>query len=441
MSTVRIVMVVTVVSAALGACVPPKPRPIHSHRGPSTPIAIGATAIAAQDGKTGVEMQFQCAHHLLQIVCTGSKCDRQVETQPAECAPNQQVTLISPWGTPASAALPATGKVFFPVDWRSSDIDPSAADARARVAQGWRVTAERLNTEWTPPADQIPLMLRALDPAGLDLSTQPEPRAVTLEVVELDAKALVAGGRSTIEVTVRNRGPGVAYRVVAQTRSSIESLHGIRIGLGRIEPGAVASNHAIVPLPRDLTEGDAMVVVTLSEANHSQDATLSRRFKISAPRAEQAVVMFRCHFDGLAGEDKPQLDLRKPVKVQCILRNEGGPRAMGTVTARLGPKGTPLATSVVLTPGKTELAHFSFTVNAPLGSPIDVVATLSGPNVIAASTTVHGVVGRAAVCPSGKLTRSEYKKKRDELQKALQAGALTQQEFDSYDAELILCIE
>ena len=45
------------------------------------------------------------------------------------------------------------------------------------------------------------------------------------------------------------------------------------------------------------------------------------------------------------------------------------------------------------------------------------------------------------VCPHGRLTREKYRAKRAELKAALDAGELTQEEFDSYDAELVGCLE
>ncbi len=45
------------------------------------------------------------------------------------------------------------------------------------------------------------------------------------------------------------------------------------------------------------------------------------------------------------------------------------------------------------------------------------------------------------VCPEGKLTRKQYKTKRDALKKALASGGITQEEFERYDAELVGCLE
>jgi len=45
------------------------------------------------------------------------------------------------------------------------------------------------------------------------------------------------------------------------------------------------------------------------------------------------------------------------------------------------------------------------------------------------------------VCPEGRLTRKQYKAKRDALKKALAAGGITAEEFERYDAELVGCLE
>jgi len=41
----------------------------------------------------------------------------------------------------------------------------------------------------------------------------------------------------------------------------------------------------------------------------------------------------------------------------------------------------------------------------------------------------------------GPLTRDAYRIKRKRLQAALAAGALSQEEFDGYDSEMVCCIE
>ncbi|MBS1118364.1 MAG: hypothetical protein H6Q90_592 [Deltaproteobacteria bacterium] len=48
---------------------------------------------------------------------------------------------------------------------------------------------------------------------------------------------------------------------------------------------------------------------------------------------------------------------------------------------------------------------------------------------------------KKAKCPEGTFSRERYDKKRAKLQKALDDGSMTQDEFDTYDAELIRCLD
>jgi len=58
-----------------------------------------------------------------------------------------------------------------------------------------------------------------------------------------------------------------------------------------------------------------------------------------------------------------------------------------------------------------------------------------------ARTTITGVVRKPKLCTPGALTQAQYQAKIADLRAALAASALTQQEYDSYDAELINCLK
>lgn len=49
--------------------------------------------------------------------------------------------------------------------------------------------------------------------------------------------------------------------------------------------------------------------------------------------------------------------------------------------------------------------------------------------------------GRRKICLAGQLTRAQYRAKLAELRAAVAAGDLTQAEFDSYDAQLVTCLQ
>jgi hypothetical protein len=71
---------------------------------------------------------------------------------------------------------------------------------------------------------------------------------------------------------------------------------------------------------------------------------------------------------------------------------------------------------------------------------IDVVARDPGSGV-SGSHELKVLVARPKICPSGKLTRPEFVKKREELRKTLEAGVISQEEYERYEAELVGCME
>ena len=74
-----------------------------------------------------------------------------------------------------------------------------------------------------------------------------------------------------------------------------------------------------------------------------------------------------------------------------------------------------------------------------------VVAVVTSGNAPPASATSKLRLATEAplhgLCERGALTRDAYRIKRNSLEAALAAAALTQQEFDRYDAALVRCIE
>lgn len=67
---------------------------------------------------------------------------------------------------------------------------------------------------------------------------------------------------------------------------------------------------------------------------------------------------------------------------------------------------------------------------------------MKAPNAPAVQQQISiAVVEFHGICKQGKLTRDAYLRKRKQLQDALASGALSQQEFDGYDAEMVSCLE
>ena len=151
----------------------------------------------------------------------------------------------------------------------------------------------------------------------------------------------------------------------------------------------------------------------------------------------------KCYFEGKAGEKHPELDVEGTIKARCVIRNVGASPASVVLGAAVEQPNKVLAQSsskdLKIEPGKVAIARFEFRLPAQtsIGDSLTIVALL---NDVVRSRIV-GVVRKVGVCPSGPISRSNYKKKRAELVKARDAGALSGDEFDQYDAALVLCIE
>jgi hypothetical protein len=78
----------------------------------------------------------------------------------------------------------------------------------------------------------------------------------------------------------------------------------------------------------------------------------------------------------------------------------------------------------------------------PIDAPVEIAITVrdrdSGRS---ARTSITGVVRKPRLCTPGQLTQAQYQAKIADLKAALSAQALTQEEYDRYDAELINCLK
>jgi hypothetical protein len=454
----KTILLVAVLAALAGGCAQALKTPFEVHRGTSKPK--GPEQEASMDGER-LRIQMACTREVVEFYCEGIDCDkprtgprqprRWVErrSESAECE-DHAVTLVSPWGTASSARPESDGSTSFVVDWGASEIEPLASDAISRLRGEWRLTAGEASFEWVPTEAVARMMLEAIATAvGVDMSLAQETRAVDLEVLELklaEAK-LRAGESSTLRLTIRNNGPGFAYRTAVQTRSSTPSLHGLHVSFGLIHPGASKSRDFRVRIPANETDTEARVVLLVENANDSKVRTTSHRFSIEPGEAlprEGLQVGVRCHFQGHAGEARPEIDARRPVHVQCVLHNSGSRPAAVEVTASLEGTEQTRSRGVNVAPGKTQVVDLDFKVPADtqLGTALVVLASFSGEGLARGEPQrLTAVVGRPQVCPGARITREEYRRRHEALRGALASGALTQDEFDEYDAELILCIE
>jgi hypothetical protein len=353
-----------------------------------------------------------------------------------------QVSIRAPWGRVYSAISDANGAVEIPLDWTTTGVDPLAVGAAEQIATGWLVYSDE--------ARAIPLKIepgdteRMLSAIGAATDTQYEVGAANEKAVlsaEFSPGLPLAQGRSgTLSLVVTNSGPQPAYRVIAKLRSGVEALHGHQLSFGRIDPGKTKTKTRSVAIPSNLDERSALVVAEVSYFNGEAIET-KKKFDIVPPA--KGVEPPR----GLAMDCKlatAEVAPGERVRIDCELRNLGNETAKelsiavsirGVVSRNLAPQSLPGAASA-----KLELIGLTL-ASEQQGAEVPVIvrATALGLRPVERSFSIR-IASFATKCKT-LYTRDEYKAKRKRLQVALDSGALTQKEFDKYDAALVGCLQ
>lgn len=383
------------------------------------------------------------------FVLTIKYVDRTEETRERCMEPLADAILTTPWGRTlrgVSDEPDAYGRATlrFAPDARAVQLDP--LDRRTwKIGEPWRVRHAMLKQDlaWTPTADELESFVTAIGISlGIDATLAPAHQPPELVVTNLHVTndEILAGGTSVLELSVQNRGQGPAYRVHANIRSSLDELHGLQFSFGKIDPGATAVRRARVELAENIEETSAMLVLVFSEANGFAPANFSRRFPVrvvaTAPR-----LAVSCR----PASGDTTVDAGEIVRLRCEVKNEGGRMATDVTTHATvgGQRASSRATHIAPRDAET----VDVPIRIPTGAAIDqqlvieVVAAEPAVGGQRATTRVAVTIRRPRVCPSGKLTRAEYRSKRAELERARTAGDLTADEFDRYDAELVGCLD
>jgi hypothetical protein len=347
----------------------------------------------------------------------------------------------TPWGAVVRGVWPDNGHVTFTPDWSRTGLDPLDDHTADELAQPWRL----VDAQWVPdPADtrrMVALIGDATDTQPVVVSGGPPPR---LEVAALDVAggAVEPGGATTLTVRVANKGEGDAYRVRVLTRSSVPSLHDKTLSFGHIAPGAEKTRSLTVHVPLTENAADTMLVLSFSEANGFVPHDVSRRVAIR-PTVDAPVLAAACT---IVDHDpaRPELDAGEHIDVRCSVDNHGPSAAVVVVGVAVGRD------PAVASQPKQIAANGSQVYDVPvvvprglaLDSTVEIAAQASDLRYHrTADATIVGVVHRPKLCMPGQLTRAEYEAKIAELRKTLEAGDLTQAEFDRYDAELVGCLQ
>jgi hypothetical protein len=325
--THKALFVSSAIALISSACAHATRTPVHVHRSPPhSPAPQGEVVLERGE----LRIPFTCTKDIVEVYCEGTDCTSERRTNSSTCVGGElSVTLISPWGSASKSPIEADSTAQFAIDWAVSGVEPLAEDAGFRLSNGWQLAVDDVTVDWVPPQATLPLMIEAVAAAaGIDMTIAEETRPVDLEVTAVVETKLRMGAKASLLFTVRNNGPGVAYRAVVLTSSNVRSLHGLQVSFGLLQAGEAKTKQVDVVIPRDETDTEAKLTLT-AQANQVPLRTTTQRFAI------------------------------KP----------------------------------------------------------------------------------ASMCPDGSITRDEYRRRHEALFEALKAGALAQDEFDAYDAELILCID
>lgn len=352
-----------------------------------------------------------------------------------------RVVARAPWGQDIPGTWNGPAYLEFPIDWKSTGVDPLADNAAAVVAQPWSVSG----TQWTPTPAEAQAIVELIGKATeteTDLVKGGSPPNLEVTAFEVEGNALHAGEPETLKVRISNRGPGIAYRVAATTRSSVDALHGRRLSFGTIPPGTDKVRTLSLTVPETETERDTMLVLQLTEGNGAAPHNVNRRIPIAPSTAAPALTL-RCAVEGKPA--RPDLDAGQQMMVQCTVDNTGKADAKQVeldLTVAAGPPTHSLPQAIA----PAQHVVFNMPLVVPRDLPIDAAVEIAitardRPSSRTARTTIIGVVRKPRLCVPGQLTREQYRAKLTELRAEVVAGDLTQAQLDRYDAELVACLK
>jgi hypothetical protein len=433
------------VAIALAACA--QQQPYLRLRGAPTATTTVSRPVFDAAGLR-LDVATVCRVSIIEHWCplTNPRCRPNPEvrkTEQAQCPKDLEVKDVSvraPWGQVFPAAVSA-GVVTAKVDWAGAGIDPADAQATKLLAAAWTIHSDDglVDASFDPAEADVTAEIAAINHANGDdggEAAASEHAALTAAFVSEPG----ADGVNRVGLSVTNRGPDPAYKVVAHLRSSSTTLHGLELAFGRIASGETKTKAKDISLTGDPDEPNPTVVAAITAANAPPASATGRVHLQSARRASPPALALACTL-----VDKEPAPGQR-VRVQCESSNTGDTPVRGVAyqialdKAAAKPVGGP--------PELAGHAHVAFELvptlpaNAKLGSTLAIVITMTAPSAAPVQQKLSvEVVEFHGMCRQGKLTRDGYRAKRKRLETALAAGALSQDEFDKYDSELVSCIE
>jgi len=366
--------------------------------------------------------------------------------EPAPCGGGEgervvRVDATSPWGRRIPVELRGDTAVV-PVDWTDVGDDPFDPELPDRLRGTWRFEAGRSTWQWTPTPAEITLMIQALgDAIDTQIAVEhggPPPELAVTELVVEGAGALRLGEPSRVRLTITNRGKGSAYRVIGTTRSSHPRLHGLRFSFGLVRPGATKTRVREVTIPMSEYEPEVTTVVVFSEADGFGPPNHVARLAVI--KVARPALALSCELDG---DDTGKVAAGQRIRITCKMRNEGQATARDLVVTATLAGSSIERKEVALDPAREATVHLPLYVPFGVreGERLSVTVDAREPEFgTSTSTTVALVVSTAAVCRE-RLSRDDFNERRRKLSDLRDQGALSREEFEKFEAELVQCLE
>jgi hypothetical protein len=330
------------------------------------------------------------------------------------------------------------------IDWNAVGTAPSGPPDATRLGRGWSVQSADGHL-------QAPLMLS--DPEVKALVAQIRPAAPVSdepddvvghpgEHAELNvtlSSASDAKGTNRIQVAISNRGPNPAYQVAVHLRSSSPVIHGAYVAVGQIKPGDIAQKAKRLAALSATDELDPMVTVEVTAWN-AAPVRASKRVQLAASKTPRPPpLQLVC-----ASIDKTVVPGQQ-VRIHCDVTN---PNAMAVQGVALQiAMGAASAVPAASAPPIKPHARAALILAAPApaeahaGAPLPILITLNASDAVPVQQQIVQPISAGVLCAQGKLTPAAYAAQHTRIHDKLQAGALSQDDFDDRDAELVNCIE
>lgn len=439
------ILLVVVMLVGLRGCTP---EPYHRVKGPihSSVSAVRPTfdASGVWLGITGISCHVTVVEHwcpLSNPKCTpdpivvdpivvkeeSTACSRDVEPS--------RVSLRTPWQQAYPAKF-ADGVLGVKIDWSATDIDSIDLET---LRTDWQVQSEDGAADMVRMAltdDELHALFVAVRKAtGNDYSLGPADEHATLTADVLHEQGV--DDTNHVVVSVTNRGPAPAYRVVARLQSKAKQLQGIKLSFGRIDPAETKKRVKMVAITSDVAKSEPTLEVEVTSSN---TPPVSASNTIRA-KAKHVVIMP----PGLScGSSDKQILPGQRIRVECEASNTGEtPMHGGTCELVIG-QGAPQTAQCPLDLPQHDKRSFELERTVPLDAKpgrLMVSVTMTEPDQPPVTQEIAlEVLEPRQLCKQGELTIEGFRKQQARLRELLTAGRITKEEFNEYLAEWWSCV-